>query len=220
MKAFVIAFNRLHMMRQLCEQLTESGLEAVIIDNASTYPPLLLWYEMECPYEVIHMDKNYGHQVAWTQNLIGDDKYYIVTDHDLDLSGIPSDWVEVLKGGLIENEDVIKCGLSLRINDLPENEYTKEVIRWETKYWERPKRWDMWYVSEIDTTLAMYDRDRPFGHLPNDRFFSAVRSGEPYTAKHLPWYNTKESIEADPEEKYYQETVNTYWSGKFKELMP
>ena len=218
MKAFIIAYNRLTLLKNLAENLTHAGLEVVIIDNASTYPPLLEWYATN-PYFIVRMDQNYGHQVLWNQcpELITD-RYYIVTDHDLDISGLPSDWVEHLRKGLDLFQNVIKSGLSLRIDDLPENEYTKEVIAWEKKYWERELK-NGFYLSEIDTTLAMYDKTRNFGKLPNDRFFSAVRSDAPYSAIHCPWSNTKETIENDPEEQYYLSHTGTYWAEKFRELI-
>ena len=71
------------------------------------------------------------------------------------------------------------------------------------------------YLSDIDTTFAMYDNTRQFGKLPNNRFFSAVRSKD-YVCKHLPWYLTKEMTD---EETYYQAHTGTYWSGKMKELL-
>lgn len=216
MKAFIIAYNRLTMLKNLAENLTQAGLEVIIIDNASTYEPLLEWYKTN-PYFIVRMDKNYGHQVLFNQcpELITD-RYYIVTDHDLDISHLPSNWVDVLRKGLDLFPNVIKSGLSLRIDDLPENNYTKEVISWEIKYWERELR-DGFYLSEIDTTLAMYDKTRDFGKLPNDRFFSAVRADKPYESLHLPWYNTLENM--DDEEKYYSEHTGTYWNEKFKALI-
>ena len=218
MKALIIAFNRLTMLRNLADELNKAGLEVVIIDNNSTYPPLLEWYS-ETKYEVVRLNYNGGHQILWNDlSYLITEKYYIVTDHDLDISGLPADWVDVLRSGLDLFPNVIKSGLSLKIDDLPENEYTKEVIKWESKYWQRELK-NGFYLSEIDTTLAMYDKTRNFGKLPNDRFFSAVRSDNPYTAVHVPWYLTKESLADDEEEQYYQNSVTTYWSGKFKELI-
>lgn len=215
MKAYIISFNRLTLLQNLAKELSKK-CDVVIVDNCSTYPPLLEWLD-SCEYEVIYMDQNYGHQVCWVQNLIGDDRYYIVTDHDLDISGLPDDWLDVLMKGLELFPNVIKSGLSLEINDLPDNAYANEAKRWESKFWHEQK--NGYYLADIDTTLAVYDKTRSFGKLPNNRFFSAVRSDRPYTAKHIPWYLTSEKLAADPEEQHYQNSVTTYWSGKFKELI-
>ena len=210
-------YNRLTLPKAMCLELEKVGVTPILIDNNSTYKPLLEFYENDCPYKVHRLDKNWGHQCYWIAgiNELYDDEYFLLTDHDLDISSLPSDWADVLKKGLDLFPNVIKSGLSLKIDDLPENEYTKEVISWESKYWERELN-NGFYMSEIDTTLAMYDKDREFGKLPSDRFFSAVRSDKPYSANHLPWYNTTELSE---EEKYYLEHTGTYWAEKFKELI-
>lgn len=217
MKAYIISFNRLTPLKAMCEFLTQTGVEPVIIDNNSTYPPLLEWLA-QCPYEVHLRPTNGGHLVLWRElpHLITD-RYYIVTDPDLDLSAVPHDYVEVLKEGLRMFPHVMKAGLSLDIFDLPLNDYTQEVIKWERKYWERELK-NGFYMSEIDSTFALYDSQRDFGTLPNDKFFKAVRADKPYTAVHLPWTLTKETM--NEEEQYYIDNCKGgYWINKFKELI-
>lgn len=213
MKVFIISYNRLTPLKAMCEFLSQVDCTPIIIDNGSTYPPLLEWLTT-CPYLVIAGD-NGGHQTLWNNHkYLITDRYYCVTDPDLDLSDIPLDFVEHLKQGLQLFPNVIKAGFGLRIDDLPENPYTAEVINWEKKFWETELK-NGFYLSDIDTTFAMYDNTRQFGKLPNNRFFSAVRS-ETYVCKHLPWYLTKEMTD---EEQFYQSHTSTYWSGKMKELL-
>jgi len=60
------------------------------LDNASTYKPLLDFYE-SCPYEVVRLPKNHGHTAPWT--FLADvfaTGPYVVTDPDLDLSEVPA----------------------------------------------------------------------------------------------------------------------------------
>lgn len=220
MNCFVIMFNRLTWPKELCQHLIGAGLTPILIDNNSTYGPLLDWYEGECPYKVHRIDVNCGHQVLWKSGLINKyrDRYYIVTDHDLDISRVPRDFVLQLYEGLNFYPNVIKAGLSLEIKGLPDNPFAREVVGWETKFWETKKE-NGFYLSDVDTTLAMYDRERDFGELPNNKFFSAVRADRPYTAKHLPWYNTPEFLAENEEERYYQEHTSTYWAEKYKELI-
>jgi len=215
MKAFIISYNRLTPLKAMCEFLAQTGCEPIIIDNASTYPPLLDWL-LDCPYEVHMRETNGGHQVLWNEmsHLITD-RHYIVSDHDLDLSEIPHDYIEHLKQGLEMFPKVIKAGFSLKLLDLPLNAYTREVISWERKFWETELK-NGFYLSDIDTTFAMYDKTRNFGKLPNNRFFSAVRSKD-YVARHIPWYLTKETM--TEEESYYLANTHTYWAGKFIELI-
>lgn len=221
MKAFIIMFNWLTWPKAMAEYLTALGCEVILIDNNSSYPPLLQWYE-NCPFKVHRMQENFGHLALWKSGLIDsfDDQYYIVTDPDLDIfTDVPFNFLATLKQGLLNNPDVIKSGLSLKIDDLPDNAYAKRVYEWELKFWQTPVDNEGFYKSDIDTTFAMYDRTRYFGQLPNNRFFSGVRSPAPYTARHLPWYFTEESVLNNDEQKYYLRHTNTYWATQFKETI-
>ena len=191
----------------MCENLAAAGCEVICVDNGSTYPPLLEWYN-EGHYPVHYLKG--GHKSLWESGLINqyNDKHYIITDHDLDISNVPVDFVEHLMRGF-ENKTVVKSGLSLKIDDLPVNAFTKEVINWERNFWNKPREKNGFYLAEIDTTLAIYDRDR-LNAFPD--FFRAVRSAPPYSARHLPWYNEEE---ISKEENYYFNHVDTYgyWTG-------
>lgn len=208
-------FNRLTWPKALCERLSDEGCEVILIDNGSVYPPLLEWYKI-CPYKIHYLPNHYGHRSLWQSNIIDQykDEYYLVTDHDLDLSGVPEGFIDILLEGL--KLDVVKSGLSLRIDDLPDNGYTKQVAEWEKKFWETEKT-GMFYYSDVDTTLAVYARERvPLDD--SDKFFRAVRADKPYEARHMPWYNTPENI--TKEEEFYMDNVkrNVYWTGKYKEV--
>jgi hypothetical protein len=130
--------------------------------------------------------------VVWDAGIINDyqDQYYAVTDPDLDLSGVPRDYLDVLMRGLTGNSEVIKAGLSLRIDDLPTNAFTAQILVKEEKYWQADRDLNGFYVAGIDTTFAIYDRER----LLNQKFYWSLRSPEPYVARHLPWYLTRENL--------------------------
>lgn len=211
MKAFVIMFNRLTCAKKLCEDLTVSGCEVILIDNGSSYQPLLDWYK-EGNYPVHYLKG--GHKSLWESGLIEkyNESHYIVTDHDLDISKVPHDFVDFLMKGF-DDPTIVKSGLSLKIDDLPKNDFTKGVINWEKNFWNKPRDKNGFYLAEIDTTLAIYDRDR----LNINDFFRAVRSPPPYSARHLPWYNEENISE---EEQYYFDHVDIYgyWTTQYIEL--
>lgn len=218
MKAFVINFNRLTWTKKLCEDLTNVGCEVIIVDNGSTYQPLLDWYfSKDFPYTRYILPHFFGHRSLWQAGIIDfyKDEYYLVTDHDLDISQVPKDFIEVLTKEVRVNGK-IKAGLSLKLDDLPQNDYTKEVIEWESKWWSS-KTNTGFYDSDIDTTLAVYDRARTeeVSREVDNGFFSATRSPEPYTARHLPWYNIKDTL--TEEEIYYMNNTrrSAYWTNKF-----
>ena len=210
-KAFIINFNRLHYPKAMADHLAEcDNIEPIIIDNHSTYPPLLEYYKT-CPHKIEQMDKNYGNCVMWNSGLI--DKYnlqgnFIYTDPDLDLSSVPKDLLHVLQTGLDKYQWADKCGLSLTINDLPDNQISREVHQWEDQNWNN-KLDDRYYRAAIDTTLSLF-RSRIHS-------FECLRTAPPYCARHLPWYHTPENLPED--EKYYLESTGTYfnhWTSRFK----
>jgi len=216
-KAFIIMYNRLTIAKKLAEDLTKAGCEVILIDNNSSYPPLLDWYT-ECPYKVHKLNANYRERAFWDSDLFNSytDEYYIVTDHDLDISDVPLDFVNILRQGLINNKDIVKCGLSLDLDSLPINTYTREIRNFEGKYWV-DKDDNGNFKAGVDTTLAMYNRNRqPDGWGNGDNFFQATRLPKPYSAKHVPWYLNEKSLQDDPEELYYHTHCNNQWSTIFK----
>lgn len=203
--------------KNMAEFLSDHNVNVIMIDNNSTYQPLLDWYET-CPYKVYRLKENLGHKCLYKSGILNEysDQHYILTDHDLDISSIPSDFVEVLMKG-IQSPNAIKSGLSLEIDDLPDNTYAKKAYDWEINYWKRPLDDNGFYIAEVDTTFALYDRQKEYTGFPEtDRFFQAVRAPRPYTARHLPWYNTEDNV--TEEEMYYIKSTNTYWLGHFKEI--
>ena len=209
-------YNRLTIPKKLAENLADTGCEPILLDNSSSYPPLLEWYK-SCPFKVHTFNQRYGERVFWDSGLFKeyDDEYYIVTDHDLDISNVPPDYTEVLIKGL-ENKDITKCGLSLDIDDLPDTPYGKDVIGCELKYW-GDKDFLGNYIAGVDTTFAMYDRKRQtLGWDHGDKFYYGSRLPKPYTAKHMPWYLTEESFASNEEEKYYHTGCTNFWSTVFK----
>ena len=58
-------FNRLETLLKLLHSLEVRGYKNIyIIDNGSSYPPLLDYYR-ECPYTVYLLHKNVGHLAVW-----------------------------------------------------------------------------------------------------------------------------------------------------------
>lgn len=215
MKVLIINYNRLTLAKQLADWCAAHGLEPVFIDNNSTYQPLLEYYH-SCPYLVMHMNRTWGHKVVWESYAqvlprLGITGRYIVTDSDLDLSGVPADFLEVMNEGLDKYSTFGKCGLSLEINDLPDNEAVQKIKHGcEQRYWLTPLD-EMYFNAPVDTTFALY---RETARL---YFHEAIRTNRPYTARHVPWYYTDlASLPAD--EQYYFKTANASSSGKARLL--
>ena len=170
----------------------------IVIDNQSTYPPLLKYYaEMASRIDVRVQDSNLGpwgfwHAKAYHAQL---PTPYMVTDADLSPGFCPADVVQTMLEVL--NETGIKVGPSLRIDNLPEH-YSKknQVAQWESQFWrDRYAASFPCWRAEIDTTLAMYPA---FGNFRA----KALRLDAPYSFEHAPWY-VDESI-PNEEDTFYR----------------
>jgi len=186
-------FNRLTTTRKLAEDLSKLGYRNIhILDNASTYPPLLEWYK-ECPYTVKRLDANLGNLAIYNSAYISNFNGWVVySDSDILLGeNTPQDVVEKMIEAT-EKYGYLKAGLSLRIDDLPNTDYGNKARIWERKYWEQKLEEDV-YEAEVDTTFSIIRTDQPF-------MYKALRLGGRYTAIHHPWYLDYSNL--SEEEKY------------------
>jgi hypothetical protein len=211
---FLISFNRVTYLSMLVTWLEAHGYSNIqIVDNASTYPPLLD-YLRSSPHKVHYLNNNMGHLAVWTCGRFTSElstSYYIVSDCDiLPVEQCPGDAVWHFQQVLEMYPEVTKVGFSLRIDDLPDSYVFKdEVINWEAQYWQKEIAPEL-FAAPIDTTFALY---RPGIYPSQKKWWTALRTGAPYTARHLPWYQN--SQELSDEEQYYQrsaEALSTHWS--------
>lgn len=211
MKCLIVNYNRLTLPVKMANWLSERGIEPIIIDNNSNYPLLIEYYASVCPYHVVHMDNNYGHRVVWEQdilNKLGINDQYLLTDPDLDLTGVPDDFLEVMQEGLKRYTRFDKCALSLEINDLPDSNEGSFIRKHEAIYWQKPLD-NRYFKADTDTTFALYRKG------VNRYSYSAIRTNRPYTCKHVPWYYIDfESL--SEEDKYYFIFANESSSGKIR----
>ncbi|WP_455622289.1 glycosyltransferase family 2 protein [Parabacteroides sp.] len=209
-------FNRLSCLRKLIDALTARGYTNIyILDNASTYPPLLEYYK-SCPFKVFNLQQNLGFKALWKSPLrkrfCGD--YYIYTDSDVvPADYCPADFIDYFLRELKRHPLARKIGFSLRIDNLPDCYAHKEkVIALEKRYYKHLSEKGL-YRAPIDTTFALY---RPRVGLSRSRSAEAYRTAYPYQAEHLPWYSDSSNL--PEEEQYYIAhcTHVTEWSSKSK----
>ena len=210
------SFNRLTTLKRLISSLEQRGYTNIyILDNCSTYPPLVEWLK-EVSYEVIHLPNNLGFKALWKhkpsrKRFCGD--YYIYTDADVELdSNCPDDIIERMFYLLHERYPyAFKIGPSIRIDDLPDCYNRKrEVIEWESQFFLKPVG-DGLYRAPIDTTFALY---RPRIGLSRRMSLESYRMAAPYQIVHLPWYENSSSL--TDEEQYYKDHCRhaTSWGSK------
>ncbi len=193
-------YNRLEYPMQLIASLERMGYGNIyIIDNKSTYAPLLEYYKT-CPYTVFRLDRNVGHLSLWKTGIYRRfrNQWFIYTDSDI-VPGkeCPEDFARRLYD-IAQKYHAIKVGFALHTDDLPDCfDKKRTVIDWERKYWRTPLEPDV-YDAEIDTTFALY--------RPNTRRRAIdrglnIRVAGPLTAHHMPWYIDSRNL-SDEERNY------------------
>jgi hypothetical protein len=213
---FIISRDRLEPLLALVEWLEKANCtNIVILDNASTYPPLVKYLD-SCKYRVERYKKNWGHLVAQKARLIRQAAragYYVITDPDIiPKASCPKDALEYFYRLLNQYPQVVKVGFGLCIDDLPDAyEHKQHVLTWEGQFWENEVSPGV-FAAPIDTTFALYRPGVEFSRTPS------IRTGEPYVARHLPWYSVSDALSA--EEEYYRGHLRADVSNWNQEKLP
>jgi glycosyltransferase involved in cell wall biosynthesis len=186
--------------------------DIIIVDNGSTYPPLIHWYDRQTLVEVVRCE-NLGHGGAWVSGVVEKlgSKYYVVTDSDMGIEDTPDDTLMVLMEKLEKHPYIRKVGLGLDWQIVKhESPYYNRLNLYEKDRWEKSKIIDDIYVNvEIDTTFAMYN--------VGNYFIGGGSLTFPYVARHYPWELTKAEYENNDEFKYY--IKNASHSCSYKTLL-
>lgn len=211
---FIITRDRITPLKQLIAWLEARNIHRIVfVDNDSALPPLID-YLKSTPYQVIETGQNVGHTVLWTSSIIRTllpDDFYIVTDPDVIPVLDSIDVIERLYEVHEKYPNHLKVGLGLNIDDLPDGyELKSHVIQWESQFWKVSLGPEV-YEAGVDTTFALY---KPYTY---DYFLHpSIRTGEPYTARHLPWYNDSKKL--TDEDIFYRlradQTVNSWDANK------
>ncbi len=207
-------FNRLAFLKKQISWLESAGYTNIyIIDNNSSYPPLLEYYS-RTPYTVYRLDRNFGYRALFDTHLMLNfiNDYYVYTDADIvPIRDCPVDVLRQMKDLLSKYPNIGKIGFGLIIDDLPDHYILKQkVVDYESKYW-LSKINDEVYDALVDTTFALY---RP--GVKGDWQVKAYRTSYPYLAHHLPWYEN--SSQPSDEELYYRlhSNNNSLWYTNLK----
>jgi hypothetical protein len=209
----IVNFNQLETLKELVSFLIERKFVNIyIIDNHSTYKPLLDYYEkMNQKLNVILLQKNDGHLVLFKN----EDLYsklckslYILTDPDIiPNKNLPKNFMHILIKNLLKYDEwVTKVGFALDITNIPSYYPAKEkVLKWERRFWENEVEKDM-YLNTLDTTFALY-KPSFFCNLKKNDHFSALRIAGDFTCDHLGWHIDYSNL--TDEQKYYREHTSS-----------
>lgn len=201
---FINARDRLGVMKKLIDWLLNAGYrKLIILDNNSTYPPLLEYYsalERDSRLKIIRLGKNLGYRALWLSGVLETLKIatpYVYTDPDiLPIEACPKDFIKRLIKILDSNHEIRKVGLGLVYDDI--TFFDRERIQnFEANFYANTRVGDNLYSAQVDTTFALYSNVRHY----NLRF--SLRTTGDLQAYHLSWYFDYDNLPAD--EKYYTE---------------
>lgn len=204
--------DRLDPLKQLIGSLQIRGYTNIaVIDNKSTYPPLLEWYEHSAKtitifhnrVDATFYDNSTFYRLA-AESQISPFKeimqnYYINTDSDVVLEdSVPHDFVEHMFEVSQQFPEMDKIGLGLKINDLPYTPHGRGILKTEAPYWMSKIPHDNYelYRAPVDTTFALYGPNKPA--LWSEK---SIRMCGKYLIRHLPWYYDNDNL--PPDELHY-----------------
>ena len=192
----------------------------VIIDNQSTYPPLLEWYQIS-GVDVFYNNITENSCHAFRDLVaIGHSKFkqiisdwYVFNDSDIiPIDSAPKDFIEDLIG-YAKKHGKSKVGMSIKIDDIDLNyPLNAWVHSYESGYWTNAivdEDVEL-YPHPIDTTFSVHSP----GTIPTWSS-DTLRAGVPYIVKHAPFYYDPNNLPED--EKYYLSHMNrqsSNWSSK------
>lgn len=216
---YIISYNRLSYLKNMVSWLQKNNYKNItIIDNNSDYQPLLDYYKkINC--KIIKMKKNYGYKVFYKNIkflLKRNFSLYVVTDPDLyPIEGCKTDFLEKFVNIMYEFPTFSKVGFSLKIDDIPDTyKAKKDVLISEKRYYSKTVESNLYdfklFSADLDTTFAL---NSPNYLMKSLLFYKGIRTGRPYTMKHLPWYEN----EINEEQKNYYKTMKselTFYSRK------
>jgi hypothetical protein len=188
----IIAYNNLTFVESFVKQIRRLTNKIIIVDNCSTYPKLLEYYEtiqreIGDVIEIRRKNRNYGHTVVWTQEMTSLPPIFAVSDPDLLLnSDMPDNCLEQL----LHISNIYKSrrvGLALDLSD--HHKFIQRIHPLSNKtfydgeigYWKQRIESNAYelYNAPIDTTFCLINTQYGDG---------AIRVAGNFTCKHLPWY--------------------------------
>ena len=212
MKIPVIINNRnfLTWPKAMVERIKEyDGVgEIIIVDNDSTYPPLLEWYATN-PCRIEKLDTNVGMGAPWVSGVVKqlNGAPYVLTDPDLGLEETPDDTLLYLLDKLNTLQlDKVGLGLDWQIVE-KKSPYYERLNLYEKSRWNNSPVKDGVYTEvQIDTTFALYNVDYYFIGGGSTTF--------PYVARHYPWEFSIEEARNSEEFMYYMDNATSASSYK------
>ena len=245
---FILNKDRLNTLKMFIDSMHKRNYTNItIIDNKSTYEPLLEWYKtsgINVYFNPMPITDNsslhrlvHEYQIPQFRDVVMNN-YYILNDSDIvPIDECPDDFVDVMIK-LCFGLKAHKIGLGLKIDDLPDIFYNKQkVLDIETSYLNNPSTGMLegypnpitLYRAAVDTTFAVYSPGTACGwggpnigaYHTGEKTGPCFRMSNPFMARHLPWYYDYNNL---PEDEYYyiknlQANTGPCWSFWAKDVI-
>ena len=214
---FIPVRDRLTPLLALLDWLERRGrVEIWLIDNASTYPPLMEFLDAT-EHRVVRLERNLGHRSPFLSGAVQREahgRHFVISDPDVvPDDDCPLDAIDHFRDLLDRHPEIDKVGFGLRIDDLPDSYPLVDDVRaWESRFWTDEIEPGV-YRADIDTTFALY---RPLER--RHREDRSLRTGSPYLARHTPWYVTPGTL--TDEDRWYREHVEPTTANWDRERLP
>ena len=217
----IVNSNRCQTLMQMVDWLLQldDAVSIIILDNASTYPPLLNYYDsLDYPnVQVKRFKKNHKlNKLTAISQTLQQYQYYVLTDADL----VPYAETKInilgrMKMMLEKYQDVNHIGASLGIDDIPDHYPLKNAVqKWEGKFWTHPREEGV-FEACVDTTFAMY---RSNSYVME--FYPSLRLGKNYSLKHVDWYVDPSNLSHENEYNMAATTNVSTWNTRLKNCIP
>jgi len=182
--------------------------EIIIVDNDSTYPPLLEWYATN-PCRIERLNDNLGMGAPWASEIVKqlNGVPYVLTDPDMGLEDTPDDTLLYLLDKLNTLQlDKVGLGLDWQIVEKKSPYYERLNVYEKNRWSNSPVKDDVHTEVQIDTTFALYNVDHYFIGGGSTTF--------PYVARHYPWEFSIEEARNSEEFMYYMDNATSASSYK------
>jgi len=182
--------------------------EIIIVDNDSTYPPLLEWYATN-PCRIERLNDNLGMGAPWASEIVKqlNGVPYVLTDPDMGLEDTPDDTLLYLFDKLSSLQlDKVGLGLDWQIVEKKSPYYERLNVYEKNRWSNSPVKDGVHTEVQIDTTFALYNVDHYFIGGGSTTF--------PYVARHYPWEFSIEEARNNEEFMYYMDNATSASSYK------
>ncbi|MDB6084519.1 MAG: hypothetical protein JWN43_2400 [Gammaproteobacteria bacterium] len=205
--------NRLDSLRRMICWLLAVGCKDIrILDNDSTFAPLLSYYEdLPAGVSLRKLGENIGPWAFWKLDLHKEmTTPYIVSDADLvPAEFCPHDLIPQLALVAGRFADCGKVAPGLRLDTIsPKYGQSAAAFQWEARFWSRPVASGL-FAAPVDTTFALYPAGAEFSNRGEN-----LRLGYPYLLEHTPWQVDEDAL--TDEEIFYRANTSkvfSHWSS-------